>query len=60
MKLRSTLSLVLLLAVFFSACSLPSGGAPTTEVQTEAPAEYLGNLKIAVLPIIDTLPMFVA
>jgi hypothetical protein len=45
MKLRSTLSLVLLLAVFFSACSSPSGGAPTTEVQTEAPAEDFGYPK---------------
>ena len=60
MKSCSTLSLVLLLAFFFSACASPSGGAPTTEVQAEAPSKDLGTLKIAVLPIIDTLPMFVA
>ena len=69
MKSRSSLSLALLLAVFLAACAPagtsvpatePATAAPATEVQTEAPAEDLGTLRIAVLPIIDTLPMFVA
>jgi NitT/TauT family transport system substrate-binding protein len=69
MKLRSTLSIILLLTVLLSACapaaiSVPVTeaveAAPATEVQAEAPAGDIGTLKIAVLPIIDTLPMFVA
>src|SRR6266508_2412527 len=54
MKARITLSLILLLTTLLAAC------APATGVQTEAPAKDLGTLKIAILPIIDTLPMFVA
>jgi len=46
MKLRTTLSLILLLVTLLSACA-PTATEPVT-------------LKIAVLPIIDTLPMYVA
>jgi NitT/TauT family transport system substrate-binding protein len=46
MKVRTTLSLALLLVVLLAAC------APA--------APDVGTLKIAVLPIIDTLPMYVA
>jgi len=57
----------LVLGVLIAACA--STSAPATEVaeteavsqvQTEAAAENVGTLKIAVLPIIDTLPMYVA
>ena len=57
----------LVLGVLIAACAPTS--APATEVaeteavskvQTEAAAENVGTLKIAVLPIIDTLPMYVA
>ena len=41
---------------------MPATAAPTTQVQTEAAATTAPTvtLKIAVLPIIDTLPMYVA
>ena len=42
------------LAILLSAC------APAIQVTTEAPASELITLKIAVLPIIDTLPMYIA
>src|SRR6266540_6125487 len=54
MKACTSLSLILSLTTLLAAC------APATGVQTEAPAKDLGTLKIAILPIIDTLPMFVA
>jgi len=56
MKFRTTLSLVLLLVTLLSACA----PAATIVPATEAPAQNVGTLKIAVLPIIDTLPMYVA
>lgn len=71
MKVR-TLSFVLLAAILLTACTSPSGGSPAvtveeaaetetvSEVQTEAMVENFGTVKIAVLPIIDTLPMYVA
>lgn len=70
MKLRTSLSLVLLLVTLLAACasaatSIPATEAvetaPATQVQVEAPvvAEPV-TLKIAVLPIIATLPMYVA
>jgi len=69
MKFRTTLSLVLLLVTLLAACAPAVTAVPTTEataaesatqVATEAPAQNVGTLKIAVLPIIDTLPMYVA
>ncbi|MBU4195003.1 MAG: ABC transporter substrate-binding protein, partial [Actinobacteria bacterium] len=54
--------LVLVQGLSLSACApavpatQPVVAAPATEVPTEAPV----TLKIAVLPIIDTLPMYVA
>ncbi len=50
---------LLLLAVIVSACSPASTPAPATQAVTEAAAEPV-TLKLAVLPIIDTLPMYVA
>ena len=50
---------LLLLAVIVSACSPASTPAPATQAVTEAVAEPV-TLKLAVLPIIDTLPMYVA
>ena len=47
--------LIILLAILLAACA-PSG----TTVPTEEPSQNVGTLKIAVLPIIDTLPMYVA
>ena len=69
MKFRATLSLVLLLVTLFAACApaetaVPASDVPVadsaTQVATEAPVNNVGTLKIAVLPIIDTLPMYVA
>ncbi|MBI3152120.1 MAG: ABC transporter substrate-binding protein [Chloroflexi bacterium] len=69
MKVRTTLSLILLLVTLLTACA-PAGTAvpetdaaatePATQVATEAPVSEMVTLKIAVLPIIDTLPMYVA
>ncbi len=56
MKVRVPLSLVLLFAVFLAACA-PSVPATETAAQVQNEAR---TLKIAVLPIIDTLPMYVA
>lgn len=68
---RSLLFALLMLSLALAAC-VPVAEAPETEsapeVQTEAVAateapsesENVGTLKIAVLPIIDTLPMYVA
>ena len=56
MKFRTTLSLVLLLVTLLSACAPATTAVPATE----APVQDVGTLKIAVLPIIDTLPMYVA
>ena len=69
MKFRTTLSVVLLLVTLLAACApaattVPATDAPVaesaTQVATEAPVQNVGTLKIAVLPIIDTLPMYVA
>jgi NitT/TauT family transport system substrate-binding protein len=69
MKFRTMLSLVLLLVTLLAACApaattIPATEAPVaesaTQVATEAPVQNVGTLKIAVLPIIDTLPMYVA
>jgi NitT/TauT family transport system substrate-binding protein len=69
MKLRTTLSLIVLMATLLGACAPaatavptnpPETAAPATEVPTEAPVQEMVTLKIAVLPIIDTLPMYVA
>lgn len=69
MKLRTTLSLILLMATLLAACAPAATAVPATEaavteaateVPTEAPVEKMVTLKIAVLPIIDTLPMYVA
>jgi len=72
---RSLSFLMIALSLVLAACapaSVPATEAVETEaanpVQTEAPAattaptevENIGTLKIAVLPIIDTLPMYVA
>jgi NitT/TauT family transport system substrate-binding protein len=69
MKFRTTLSFVLLLVTLLAACAPAATAVPATEapvaepatqVATEAPIQNVGTLKIAVLPIIDTLPMYVA
>ena len=69
MKFRTTLSIVLLLVTLLAACApaattVPATDAPVAEsaiqVTTDAPVQNVGTLKIAVLPIIDTLPMYVA
>lgn len=69
---RPLFFLTLALSLLLGACTsaVPATEAAETEavakVQTEAPvateaaAENVGTLKIAVLPIIDTLPMYVA
>lgn len=60
------IGVALMIGVLLSACSpavLATEVAETEsapEVQTEAVIENVGTLKIAVLPIIDTLPMYVA
>jgi NitT/TauT family transport system substrate-binding protein len=50
----------LLLIAMLAACSPASTTTPVTKVATDAPAGEMVTLKIAVLPIIDTLPMYVA
>ncbi len=69
MKLRYTLSTLILLAALLAACAPAATTVPATEaietapgpeVQTEAPTAAPVTLRIAVLPIIDTLPMYVA
>lgn len=66
---RSLIFLTLAASLILAACApaaVPVEEAAeteaVTEVQTEAPAvvENVGTLKIAILPIIDTLPMYVA
>ena len=68
-KIFSSLMTILVVTTMLAACApaattVPATGAVETatspEVQTEAPVENVGTLKIAVLPIIDTLPMYVA
>ena len=55
-SLNKLFMLILALGLLLSAC-----GVPATEVATQAPAPVEPvTLKIAVLPIIDTLPMYVA
>ena len=63
---RPLFFLILTASLLLAACSpaVPENQAAETEsvseVQTEAVTENVGTLKIAVLPIIDTLPMYVA
>lgn len=72
---RSLFFLVTILSFALAACAPATTAVPATEVAgteaatevqteapaaTEAPVENVGTLKIAVLPIIDTLPMYVA
>jgi NitT/TauT family transport system substrate-binding protein len=64
MKLK-VISLILLISILLVACApaVPAGEASETESSSEVDVEAdenLGTLKIAVLPIIDTLPMYVA
>lgn len=70
MKYKTTL-LILVFAILLAACGSPAATAvpateaaatePAAEVPTEAPAAAEPvTLKIAVLPIIDALPMYVA
>jgi NitT/TauT family transport system substrate-binding protein len=64
MKLRTTFSLILLLVTLLSACA-PAATATdeampiATEAGSQVEVEAV-TLKIAALPIIDTLPMYVA
>lgn len=60
-----TISLVIALALLLAACApaVPATEAAETEAGPEVQAEAVadvGTLRIAVLPIIDTLPMYVA
>ena len=50
----------ILLIAILAACSPASTAAPAKESAAEAPLAEMVTLKIAVLPIIDTLPMYVA
>ena len=66
-SLRSLFLLVLALGLILSACGSPATAVPATEAVVTVPATQvpteaaaLVTLKIAVLPIIDTLPMYVA
>lgn len=64
MKLK-VISLILLISILLVACApaVPVEKASETETSSQVgieAAENLGTLKIAVLPIIDTLPMYVA
>ena len=64
MKLK-VISLILLISILLVACApaVPAEEASETETSSQVgieAAENLGTLKIAVLPIIDTLPMYVA
>lgn len=64
MKLK-VISLILLISILLVACApaVPAEEASETETSSQVDieaAENLGTLKIAVLPIIDTLPMYVA
>lgn len=59
------ISLILLISIVLVACApaVPAKEASETESSSEVDVEAdenLGTLKIAVLPIIDTLPMYVA
>lgn len=59
------ISLILLISIVLVACApaVPAEEASETESSSEVDVEAdenLGTLKIAVLPIIDTLPMYVA
>ena len=65
-SLRPLFIFIFAMSLVLSACapSVPAeateASAPAVEVPNEAPAGELVTLKIAVLPIIDTLPMYVA
>ena len=56
-SLRPLFTFIFALSFIFSACS---PAISTTQVQSDTPAIDQVTLKIAVLPIIDTLPMYVA
>ncbi len=56
-SLRPLFTFIFALSFIFSACS-PT--ISTTQVQSDTPVVDQATLKIAVLPIIDTLPMYVA
>ena len=66
LSLRPLFVFIFALSFIFSACAptVPATeadvAAPATQVQNDAPAVDQVTLKIAVLPIIDTLPMYVA
>ena len=68
-KIRPLFLIALALGLALTACAPAATPVPATEpveaatspeVPTEAPVQNVGTLKIAVLPIIDTLPMYVA
>ncbi len=65
-SLRPLFIFIFAMSLVLSACapSVPAeateASAPVVEVPNEAPAGELVTFKIAVLPIIDTLPMYVA
>jgi len=52
--------LILALGLFLSACGAPATTTPVPGVSTDAAVLESVTLRIAVLPIIDTLPMYVA
>ena len=52
--------LILALGLFLSACGAPATTNPIPSVSTDAAVLESVTLRIAVLPIIDTLPMYVA
>lgn len=56
--LRKSISLVLLLAALVIAACIPTA-TPTTEAPAEQPAEA-PTLRIAVLPVLNSMPLFVA
>lgn len=55
MKVRFSSSIILLFVLLIAACAPKTSG-----IQTKTPIESMPTLRIAVLPIIDTLPMYVA
>ena len=68
-KFYSSAMAILVVVALLAACAPAATTVPATEavetatspeVATEAPVQNVGTLKIAVLPIIDTLPMYVA
>jgi len=59
LNLQRLITFILLIAIL-AACSPASTASPAAESTIEAPLAEMVTLKIAVLPIIDTLPMYVA